>query len=252
MIRQIPDWNGEPLGVGYSRGGVLAIADVRRALIWRGEWPPSMLKRKLKRSRHARAFDDQTRSHLERSLGYYCDLQSIRSEDAITWSFFGTLVDAPDDMRALVLNWLLEQCGLVEMEATASVELWKRLPHPNTGRTAHGPEPDFSLLGDRAIILGEAKWGSAEDTTQGVLGDQTQMDMRRDSLLRIEHDLRRRLHKVALGIVLTETLEPPPPDTEGMRTRILEWTHLADCPYHPLRDEFSRYYRWKLEHTKSR
>jgi hypothetical protein len=61
-----------------------------------------------------------------------------------------------------------------------------RLKHTRAsaaGKSTHAPEPDFALHGNRAIVLGEAKWSAKEGKQQGILGTTTQMQMRRTSLL---------------------------------------------------------------------
>src|SRR5438445_9305868 len=55
-------------------------------------WPTAAVLQKLCRNpRHEEAFDGQARQLLTERLGFYSDLASLHSEDAITWSFFGTL-----------------------------------------------------------------------------------------------------------------------------------------------------------------
>ena len=152
----LTDWNDQPLRVARSRGGVLAICDVRRALLYDEavEWPPPALRRKLKRSKQISAFDPPGSVELQERLGFYCDLQSITSEDAISWSFFGPFLTVPPEARAKLLNWLVDLAGVAHQANTAcEIRLWHRLPHPDTGRSSHGPEPDLALDGDRAIGL---------------------------------------------------------------------------------------------------
>jgi hypothetical protein len=251
MADEFVDWNDQPLRVARSRGGVMAISDVRRALLYdeAAGWPPLGLKPKLKRSAQINAFDPPGSVELQADLGFYCDLQSIASEDAITWSFLGPFLTASADARAKLLNWLLRLADVEhERNTTCDIRLWRRLSHPDTGKSSHGPEPDFALYGERAIVLGEAKWSAKEDKRQGVLGATSQMQMRRSSLLAeaTEHSDNPRL--VALGVVLSESLEPAPPDAAGIETRIVEWHQLAAYPEHPMGDEFARYYAWKLQY----
>jgi hypothetical protein len=249
------DWDSRPVRVARSRGGVMALCDVRRALLHdpRGEWPPSALKPKLKRSAQIKAFDPPGSADLQECLGFYCDLQSVASEDAMTWSFFGPFLSAAGMAQARLLNWLLDLAGVEhEPNATCEIRLWRRLPHPDTGQTRRGPEPDFALYGDRCLVLGEAKWSTKEDRTQGVFGTTSQMEMRRQSLAAEAHECGGEAQLVALGIVLSESLEAPPPDADGIATRIVEWKALARYPDHPTGDEFAAYYEWKLAHLPRR
>jgi hypothetical protein len=255
MANDFLDWNDRPLRVARSRGGVVAICDVRRALLYDegAGWPPPALQPKLKRSMQITAFDPPGSGELQKDLGFYCDLQSIASEDAITWSFFGPFLTASPDVRAKLLNWLLELADVVhEPSTTCEIRLWRRLPHPDTGKSSHGPEPDFALHGDLAIVLGEAKWSAKEDKQQGILGTTSQMQMRRSSLLAEASGQVDDPRLIALGIVLFESLEPAPLDAAGIETRIAEWHQLAAYSDHPLSDEFEQYYAWKLRHLPGR
>jgi hypothetical protein len=245
------DWNDRPLRVARSRGGVLAICDVQRALLWdeTADWPPPALRRKLKASGQIRAFDPPGSDELREKLQFYCDLQSITSEDAITWSFFGPFLTATPEARGRLLNWLLDLAGVEHPpSATCEIRLWHRLPHPDTGRSSHGPEPDFALDNDQAIVLGEVKWSAKEDKRQGVLGTTSQMEMRRLSLLAEASKRSDDPRLVALGVVLLTSLEPGRPNTDEIETRIVEWRQLARYPEHPTGEEFARYYEWKLKH----
>lgn len=251
-LETITDWQGAPLEVGLSRGGVPAALDVRRIVLWNGRaWPPAGLKRKLKRSPQARAFDPETRAALEETLGYYCDLQSFRSEDSMTWSFFGPFIESPEPLRCSLLDWLLALTGIDCAPAErCEVVLWRRLAHPDTGIALHGPEPDFALIGDSCLILGEAKWGASEDTRQGVLGDTSQMEMRRTSLAS-EGKVHGVKVLVALGVARDGGLEPPRPDAASVFTRIVEWADLATYPDHPHEGEFARYLDWRAGHMRA-
>jgi hypothetical protein len=102
-------------------------------------------------------------------LGHYSALQSINSEDAITWNFFGPLIGRPA-AGAEFLNWL---CGRLELpwgeNTAAATDVWRRVPHPDKP-IAPGPELDAMLVAERTVVMVEAKWGSGEGTGQGVAG----------------------------------------------------------------------------------
>lgn len=86
------DWNGQPVRSFRSKGGVLALADPFSGVV-RGDvrpWPPAELIQKAYKSEHGSAFGHEP-SLVEWSGRYYCDLQSLHCEDALTWSVFGTL-----------------------------------------------------------------------------------------------------------------------------------------------------------------
>ena len=135
MLETIEDWNGREIAVVRSKGGVLAVCDFADNLI-RCEglpWPPPPVVQKLYESRQSRAFVDDDLAAVTKRLGFYSDLQSINSEDAITWSYFGCFISETAASRAGLLNWLLERTGLAEHSTSerCQLDLWRRIPHPD-------------------------------------------------------------------------------------------------------------------------
>src|SRR5437773_4817124 len=108
-MAQIPDWHGNPIEVARSTGGVLAVADPWKNVVSTGirPWPASELIQKLYQSRHVRAFAAAEHELATAKLGFYSDLQSIHSEDAITWSIFGPIVYASPSIRGAFVKDLL-------------------------------------------------------------------------------------------------------------------------------------------------
>src|SRR5438445_13823361 len=87
-------------------------------------WPTAAVLQKLWRNpRHEEAFDGQARQLLTARLGFYSDLESLHREDAITWSFFGTLSMPSPVKRTAFLNWLLKRIELPANEKDATIEL---------------------------------------------------------------------------------------------------------------------------------
>ena len=109
MTTTIGNWNDKPVETATTTGGTLLVCDPFDALMRpvAGAWPPPALVMQLGEGEPRRhPFGDELRASVSTALGHYCALQSIGSEDAITWSFFGTLMHAPDEERAAFLNWL--------------------------------------------------------------------------------------------------------------------------------------------------
>lgn len=118
------DWNGMPIAVARSAGGTLLMCDTYAGLM-RAEhvpWPPPALVMKLGQGDARHPFAPNLHPQVAGRLGHYCALQSINSEDAITWSFFGTLMSAPESTRAAFLNWLCRVLPGVETRALAHEE----------------------------------------------------------------------------------------------------------------------------------
>lgn len=245
------DWNGREIEVGQSRGGVLAVANYSENLIRPNgrPWPPSAIVQKLYKRKHVECFDDVNRPVVTHHLGYYSDLQSLHSEDAITWSFFGPLTSLPPLQQAHFQNWLMEKIGLTDVNSTCEITLFRRVPHPET-LVPGGPEIDFCLIGDKTVILGEAKWRSPVGAGQGVDGDQNQIGLRQRFLADYSQAIfgPRRFVVLLLGRnVLPIDAYPAVP---GVTLASLQWADLCEYTEHPLADEFGRYYGWKCDHAQ--
>src|SRR5436190_43834 len=112
---QITGWNGRSIEAAQSRGNVVAVADFSDNLMRVDSlpWPtPSVAQKLCRNIGHEEAFDAEARQLLTRQLGFYSDLQSLHSEDAISWSYFGTLAASTPFVRTAFLNWLLQRIGL--------------------------------------------------------------------------------------------------------------------------------------------
>jgi hypothetical protein len=186
MPEQVADWNGRPITIARSKKGVRAVCDFTDNLIRedRLPWPPPPVVQKLYESIHSRSFEGVELAACKQRLGFYSDIQSLNSEDAITWSYFGPFLAETSESRAAFLNWLLEEVGLAELAGgeRCGIDLWRRIPHPDPPISPGGPELDVVLDGDQAVVFLEAKWRSKEGARQGRTGTKTQLELRRDFL----------------------------------------------------------------------
>jgi hypothetical protein len=166
---KVRDWRGKEIELVESRGGVLAFANPWEGVVHGGvdPWPPPELVQKLYQSNHAGAIVDAANIAATSFLGYYSDLQSMHSEDAVTWSLFGPITYADSNVRAQFCAQLLGSLGIERSVSNARIWLWRRLPHPDT-RVSGGPEINFGIQTADALILGESKWCSAFGARQGV------------------------------------------------------------------------------------
>jgi len=133
---------------------------------------------KLYQSNHTNAFQGNQFETCKAGIGYYCDLQSLHSEDAITWSVFGTIARANQTQKE---KWVADLFALLDLRAAspdhADIFLWRRIPHPDT-LVPGGPEIDFGIMTSNALILGEAKWLSDIGSGQGKNRDKDQIRLR--------------------------------------------------------------------------
>ena len=128
-------------------------------------WPPMELVSKFYKSEHLKDYEKKYHEELIRELGYYCDLASIKSEDAMTWSLFGYISKMDKDIQNNFYNEFLGELKY-KKDNIISIELWKTLPHPETF-TSTGPEIDVFILGENNYMLIECKWTSGIGKNQG-------------------------------------------------------------------------------------
>ena len=169
-MKQIEHWSGRgTIDVAQSAGGVLATVDPLANLV-RGSvspWPTPELFQKLYASDRWHGKTDEDDQASRACLGHYCDLQSLNSEDAITWSFFGGLIYGRAEWRTAFASCLMEELNFPPPRDLA-IWLWRRVPHPEKPSAPGGPEIDFGILTECCLVLGEAKWNSPVAIGQGV------------------------------------------------------------------------------------
>lgn len=246
------NWNEIKIRSAQSKGGVLVVAHPLDNLISTGcvPWPTSEVLQKLYQSNHTNAFHGDQLETCKAGIGYYCDLQSLHSEDAITWSVFGTVARANQTQKE---KWVADLFALMDLrEASpdhADIFLWRRIPHPDT-LVPGGPEIDFGIMTRNALVIGEAKWLSDVGAFQGKNKDKDQIRLRGDFL----KEYGRRLFPTAsVHAVVGLSLFPDaftntaPPE---VLFRDATWEEVCSLPSHPYADEVHRYFHWKKENTK--
>jgi hypothetical protein len=243
------DWIGKEITCARSRGGVLVVAHPFDNLISTGcsPWPTPEILQKLYQSRQIRAFSGDQLAACTSGIGYYCDLQSIHSEDAITWSVFGTVARSP---RARLAAWLADLFALLDLPAVptedAEIFLWRRIPHPDTLGPG-GPEIDVGISTADALILVEAKWQSGVGAAQGEKKDKDEIQLRGDFLKKYASRIfpnRSQLTVVGISLLPDAFADTTP---EGVAFRSATWEDICLLTTHPLAEEVQRYFKWKWE-----
>jgi hypothetical protein len=249
---KMQDWNGKEITSAHSKGGVQVVAHPLDNLISTGcsSWPTAEIVQKLYRSRQENAFTGEQLAICKSGLGYYCDLQSLNSEDAITWSVFGTVARSNRTQKEAWVADFLKLIALpVEISPIgADIHLWRRIPHPDT-LVPGGPEIDFAIFTENAVILGEAKWKSGVGKVQGKLKDKDQIQLRGEFLKEYGNKIFPQCkHHVVLGISLySNSFENTVPDGVIFKTTI--WEDVCKLSSHPLCNEVGRYYEWKARNS---
>ncbi len=250
-MRQIPHWSGlAPLNVAESAGGVLATIDPLANLI-RQEvplWPPPEVVQKLYASERWRGKTQEDDDAARQYLGHYCDLQSLNSEDAITWSFFGPLVYGPIQWRHQFATALFESIDFPPPR-TVTIWLWRRIPHPESTASIGGPEIDFGIQSESCIVFGEAKWNGIVGAKQGIAKNRTQLDLR---LAHCGHLGPRAVptvrHWAVLGVGRSSDVLSV--DNSGLVLVCnASWRRIVEFMPSSLRPELEHYVTWKERHS---
>jgi len=238
VVFRMRNWKDKEIGVAKSKGGKISVCDYRDNLIIPVDstWPHPDIVKKLCQSNHINDFDELERHELTRELGFYCGLQSLRSEDAITWSVFGTLHYFSKRYQIDFVNSLLDIVGVKSPVNDCLIELWTRIAHPDT-LVSGGPELDLQIFCDNLVIFGEAKWLSKVAEGQGKKKDKSQLELRTEFLSKYGNQI---FPRASRQIVLTIGLSEIVNKNECSVT----WEELCKIQ-HPLKNELVNYYLWK-------
>ena len=191
---------------------------------------------------------------VKKYLGYYSDLQSIHSEDALTWSVFGTVAYADKDTQKSYVRDILKQINInTKSVINTHIWLWRRIPHPDT-LVSGGPEIDFGIQTEKTIIFGEAKWRSGIGGSQGKNKDKDQIILRREFFEKygklVFPDA---TDYVILGLSPEGGVIQNKDYDIGqafLRYRDLKWDEFCRIESHPCCEEVRRYLQWKRENSK--
>jgi hypothetical protein len=254
-MKQIDSWRlREQLTIAESKGGVLAALSPFDTLM-RHEivpWPPPEVLQKLYASDRWQGKTPADDEAVKRALGHYCDLQSLNSEDAITWSFFGALVYGTGQLREAVANSLLEELGEGGAGGPVHVWLWRRIPHPEKPASNGGPEIDFGIQTSNALILGEAKWNSGVGKGQGIDRNRSQVELREQFCLGLGLKALTSRRAIVLAVTRDSGVVADWESGEGVSVRSITWHRLAELYPQPLRASLLEYVEWKNEHSVRR
>jgi hypothetical protein len=249
------DWNGKAVRVRRSKGpGRVPYLERWQANVIGvevGEAPDWLQRQARGYVANSGWFSDEDADALMDERGRISKMQSLRSEDVVTWSWFGTLTLSDPRERVSALNWLFENLGLPERASEETqIHQWVRVFHPNVPSSSRGPEVDAIIEQPGGpVIYVEAKWraslGSGRGADEGAKDDQ--IVLRRDSL---EKDPKLEgIHGSLVVLGLSQSKEDvssyEKETSRGVEVTWMTWTDLAGCPSHPYAEEFARYLDWK-------
>jgi len=241
------DWNGKEVPFALSNGGVKLLSHPYDNLIKNGcsPWPSPEILQKLYHSRHVAKFNQSEKIICNSGIGYYCDLQSLNSEDAITWSVFGTASKASKEIQ---IQWVKELFTLLSISEQyneyVEIFLWRRIPHPDT-LVPGGPEIDIGIITSNTVLFCEAKWKSKLSKNQGVLKNKNQIQLREEFFTKFGYKIFPSCSNFfTVSINLQEEI------IINNSYRAINWRDICKLSSHPVADEVERYYSWKLENSK--
>ncbi len=255
----IEGYDGRPVRVRYSNGSGVpyleAWEDNVLAPLGGDAWPPALLQQVKSYAAHKSWFAPVDATALAAGLGRISKFQSLNSEDAVTWSWFGTLSMAEPAVRRRVVQWLYDRLELpLRASIGAEVEQWMRVVHPNALSSRNGPELDARIDDPNvALIYVEAKWNAALGTGKGAkIGTKdNQVILRRDSM-RVDPALEADARAfVVLGVSNdVPNLDIynggfPAASRRPVHIAWVTWTQLAKCDVHPRAAEFRAYLQWR-------
>ncbi len=241
-MKTIKNWNDQVIPVIRSAGGVLATYNPFDNLIYDSifPFPTPEIVQKLYKSRQETAFNEDIKS----SIGYYTDLQSLNSEDAITWSIFGTLVYS--DSHSLI-DFTKKLFSILQLDTTfraVNIWLWRRILHPDTG-VSGGPEIDFGMQTENTLVLGEAKWLSKVGRMQGKRQNKDQIDLRIEFIDKYGKIVWPSINEyVIMGLSLDKLIMNGKHGT-SIKLLDLSWDEICGIELHPQHDSIQKYLKWK-------
>lgn len=251
------NWNGKRIAVRRSRGGILTFERWEDNVLGSPPWPNALLGQVRGYVARRDHFADDDAEALAAHLGgRISKFQSVNSEDAVTYSWFGTLAAASPAIRRTTVQWLYDRAGITATANDPAIDQWARVFHPNAPGSPRGPELDARIDDpSAALVYVEAKWNAMVGTGKGKAADvpDDQIVLRRDSL-RSDPGLKSDQRAfVVLGVSEHKPDLAKWHERDGDRRQVtvawLTWEELAECPEHPLTDEFGRYIAWKRMHA---
>ena len=251
-MQRLLDWNDNEITLAQSKRGVYAFTDVLKGLLRGGVpiWPAPEIVQKLYKSEHQKSYRGEDLKAVSERLDYYCDLQSVHSEDAITWNVFGPIVYAPEETRIAFCTKLFSLIDpSLRPPSSATISLWQRVPHPEKF-VSNGPEIDVFLQTPEVVVVGEAKWLSRVGSGQGVKKDKNQITLRKEFF----EKLGRNIYStgtmfVVLGISLNDMNLETYASDDKILFRNVSWEDVCNIKPHPASAELPKYYRWKKDNS---
>lgn len=260
-IFEIPNWKGRNIQVarsGEQFNGRMAVVDFKDNLVAAAipECIPFPLLQKLVRSVHEADYFGAARTAVTNLLDFYTDLQSLASEDAITFSYFGPIWLRGSTEVARFTDWLVRELELpLRKTATANMEFWRRIPHAQTaGR--NGSEFDWAVQSANLLLFSENEFCGSHASNLGIRCDLSQVEMLREYVIKWGAALHPSVERFVIlyitpfALAQSAVQEDFPIGRAWLHIRNLTWQHLSSYRGHPLGTEFGEYFDWRCAHAE--
>lgn len=205
------------------------------------KYPPLEITSKIVESQHSGVFTIADLEELQAEFGFYTDLQSDNSEDAVTWSYFGYLSKMNSDVRLDFLNSLVDHLNKmqeekIENQNECEIKLWHRFAHPQKPSSSNGPELDALIFGNSVMLLIECKWNAKIGKGQGINNDLDQLEIRKQWIEKLGEKMFPSIKKKILLVVREKNKHKYLSD----EYLVITWEELSNLNI-PHQSEFQKY-----------
>jgi hypothetical protein len=178
----VPGYDSKPVELRYRAG-----SSVPYVLNWEDNalypppgaaWPPAVIRQVEGYVARKSWFAATDAEGLAARLGFIGKFQSLNSENAVTWSWFGTLALADGTHRRDLAQWLYSRAGIEGSPSEdVSVDQWMRVVHPKRAREPERPRAGRTCSGslDRPRLRRsqmERGVGHRKGSAEGAKDDQ--------------------------------------------------------------------------------
>lgn len=243
------DWNSIDIEVIKNLSGKIFTLHPDQNLVknGKGRWPPPEISLK-NQEKYCKTIDlhIDPEALKKSALGYYCEMQSLSSVSAITWSTFGTIAREPQEAIEKWLNEFFSKAGLKGIDTKdAQIFLWRQLPTNEKGKEKNRSEISVGISTANALILVLTCW--VEDIKEEIAKQIASLD---SFLCREESTLNMHTKETSMvGISYSKGFYNDIKTPENCKFRQITWKEVCCLKERCNSDELKRYYDWKQKHS---
>lgn len=251
---QVNDWNGKEIEVCYSANTqIFATLHPNQNIVSMRDnaFQSPELKRKYAISCEDSNFGKSSiLSNRNWSLGYYCELQSILSPQAIAWSVFGSISHATSIVQR---NWMMDFFSSINLEEPdvndAQFFFWRKLLDAKKA-TKPSPEIDIMITTPNSLNMVLCYWNINASNTQTNLIKERILEL--DECLYEMNPSHLANERTLNLIVIDQNTHLQEADLQNQlnhKFSTTTWQTICNFKSHPSYREIQRYYDWKSKHS---